>query len=103
MIGMTKRTEFFEGGDCRTPGLKQAKTPEENLKEKFLGPASPTAARQPDGAGQRPEALNPRGAPSNFYRYAFTTYCWTMRWVLKKAPLMAMAPYMARIKACRSR
>jgi hypothetical protein len=39
----------------------------------------------------------------NSYRYAFTTYCCTMRWVLKKAPLMAMAPYMARIKACRSR
>jgi hypothetical protein len=41
---------------------------------------------------------SPRG-----YRYALTTYCCTMRWVLKKAPLMAMAPYMARIKARRSR
>ena len=55
------------------------------------------------GAVRRGPAVSLRGTPPNFYRYAFTTYCCTMRWVLKKAPLMAMAPYMARIKAWRSR
>jgi hypothetical protein len=62
MISITERTDVFEGGELPNPGVEASQDPGGKLKRKFLG------ARQPDGAGQRPEALNPRGAPSNFYR-----------------------------------
>jgi hypothetical protein len=41
MIGMTKRTEFFEGGGLQNPGIEASQDPGGKLKRKILGAGQP--------------------------------------------------------------
>jgi len=41
MIGITKNTDFFEGGELQNPGVEANQDPGGKLKRKFLGAGQP--------------------------------------------------------------
>src|SRR5438132_12834726 len=86
-----------DADDCSLTGTECG--PEQGDRCSECGPANAMIAG-PAGLDCRPLHLESLHGDIVYRKYAFTTYCCSIRWVLKNEPLSAMAWRMTLMKPC---